>query len=302
MLGFFRIIKFAFQDMARNMSLSFMTVLILVLMLLSMNTLVVVRALTSQAITSVKNQIDVSIFFDHEVSDADVEEVRAYVDSFPEVTGIQYKSRDIVLEEFRNIHASNPDILASLDELGENPLGPTMIVKTREPSDYQKIITALTVPEYETLIEAKTFADTEKAIDRIGAVTNQVEKAVFVLSGLFAIIAFFVIFNTIRVAIYTQRREITIKKLVGATNWFVRGPYVVEAFIFSVISVCITAVVIFFAAGLLDPYIAVIFGEDRFLTQYFSSHIMVIAGLQFLGVLILTIATSGLAMRRYLRT
>lgn len=302
MLAFFRVIKFAFQDVGRNISLSFMTILILVLMLLSMNTLVIVQVLTNKAVHTVKDQIDVSVYFDNEVTDEQVAELRGYVDAFPEVVDIEFLSREQVLETFRELHKDNSDILASLGEVGDNPLGPTMIIKTREPSDYQKIIEALSIPEYENLIEAKTFADTERAIERISTITAQVEKAVFVLNILFAIISFFVIFNTVRVAIYTQRREIGIKKLVGATNWFVRGPYLVEALLFSILSVFITGLVVYGAARLLDPFIEVVFGDAGFLTSYFSSHILVLATIELCGVLILTIFTSGLAMRRYLRT
>lgn len=301
MLSFLRIIKFAFQDVGRNISLSFMTVLILVLMLLSVNTLVIVQAITEQAVATVKDQIDVSVYFQSDVTQEEIDEVRSYIDSFPEVTEVTYVGTDEVLAQFREMHKDNPDILASLDELGENPLGPTMIIKTREPGEYQNIITALGVPEYEHIIEAKTFADTEKAIDRIGAITGQVEQSVLILSALFTIIAFFVIFNTIRVAIYTQRIEIGIKKLVGATNWFVRGPYIIESILFSLCSVIIAGALIWVTIGLLDPYVAVILDAEYFLTNYFNSHILVLAGSQFLAVLALTIITSGLAMRRYLR-
>jgi cell division transport system permease protein len=301
MLSFFRIIKFALQDVGRNISLSFMTVLILVLMLLSINTLVIVKALTEEAVISVKEQIDVSVYFQHDASDKDIEEIRTYVDSFPEVTEVTYVETEEVLAQFRDTHKDSPDILASLDELGENPLGPTMVIKTREPGEYGNIITALGIPEYEHIIEAKTFADTEKAIAKIDVITQQVEKSVLILSALFIIIAFFVIFNTIRVAIYTQRVEIGIKKLVGATNWFVRGPYVIESILFSIFSVLITGVIIWFTIQFLDSYVAVILNKQQFLTNYFESNILVLVGSQFLAVLLLTVVTSGLAMRKYLR-
>ncbi|MBU0660633.1 permease-like cell division protein FtsX [Patescibacteria group bacterium] len=301
MLSFFRVIKFAFQDMGRNFSLSLMTVVILILMLLSMNTVIVVRALTQEAVSTVKNQIDVSVYFVPTATDEQVEEVKAYVSSFPEVVSLTFLDKDKVLEQFKETHKENENIIASIDELDENPLGPTMIVKTREPSDYQKLITALTIPEYEDVIEAKTFGDTEQAIDRISVITAQVEKAVWVLSGLFLVIAFFVIFNTIRVAIYTQRIEIGIKKLVGATNWFIQGPYIMEAFFFTCVSVASSYGLVYMATKFLDPYVSVIFGGQYFLTNYFESNILLLIGSQFIVVLLLTIITSGLAMRKYLR-
>ncbi len=301
MLSFLRLIKFALQDIFRNFSLSFMTVLILLLMLLSINTLVIIQVLTDEATTSVKDKVDVTVYFDHEASEENISEIRGYVESFPEVTNIEYLTRVEVLEQFRSQHKDNAEIIESLDELEENPLGPTMVIKTRQPSDYQKIIDSLNVPEYETLIEAKTFGDTEIAIERINTITSQVERFSIFLTALFTIIAFFIIFNTIRVSIYTQRVEISIKKLVGATNWFVRGPYIIEAFIFSVISTVAAYGLVYLSSGAMDPYIEVVFGRADILTNYFVSNIIMLVGIQFGAVLILTIFSSLLAMRRHLR-
>ena len=302
MRSLFRAIKFAFQDIFRNISLSMMTVLILVLMLLSVNTLIIIKFFTLQATQSIKNQIDVSIFFSHKATDEQIDEIQSYIRSFPEVVEVNYLTKDEVLQKFRDQYADNKNIVASLDELGENPLGATIIVKTREPGDYQKIIKALSVPEYENVVMAKTFVDTEKAIMRINTITDQVERFSVALTGLFAVIAFLIIFNTIRVAIYTQRIEITIKKLVGATNWFIKSPYIIESIVFSVVSVAITYGFLIFSARYIDPYIEVVFNKQSLLTEYFSSNITLLFGGQFAAVLALTIFSSLIAMRRHLRT
>lgn len=301
MLLILRIIKFTLQDIFRNFSLSAMTVLILVLMLLSINTLVIVQVLTQQATSSVKDQIDVSVFMRPEATEDQIKSVKQYLQSFPTVVDLAYFTREEVLSQFQEDHADNPDIMASLQELGNNPLGATFVIKTREPSDYKQIVDGLSSPELSAGIEGKTFANTEDAINRIHVITTRVEQFSIILSGLFALIAFLIIFNTIRIAIYTQRIEIGIKRLVGATNWFIRGPYLFEAFIFSVLSVALTAVVVYGANQLLDPYIVAVFGSSTFLTSYFSSHILLLFGGQFAAALFLTFFSSWLAMRRYLK-
>ncbi|PIZ93393.1 MAG: hypothetical protein COX82_02695, partial [Candidatus Magasanikbacteria bacterium CG_4_10_14_0_2_um_filter_41_10] len=101
---------------------------------------------------------------------------------------------------------------------------------------------------------------------------------------------------------YTQRQEIGIKKLVGATNWFVRGPYLMEALIFTCISIAITAGVVYFSSLFLDPYVSIVFQKEAFLTNYFTSNIMWLLSVQFGAVLILNILSGSLAMRKYLRT
>lgn len=301
LLSFMRVIKFAFQDIVRNIGLAFMTAVILALMLLSVNTLLFIRLMTDQAVLSVKEHIDVSVFFSPEASSKQIDEVREYVASFPEVTKMEFQTSEDVYKQFRELYAHNPQILASLDELKDNPLGPTMIVKTRDPIDYQKIIKALSVPEYNSIIEAKTFGDTETAIGKIHLITSRVEKFSIILVSIFGFIAFFVIFNTIRVAIYTQRAEINIKKLVGASNWFVRGPYLVESVIFSLLAILVTAAALYPTVRWLEPYVASMFNRPDILTTAILSNIVWLIFGQLAGVLLLTIFSSSLAMRRHLK-
>jgi len=301
MVAIFRTIKSAFQDVMRNMSQSVTTVSILVLMLLSINVLIVVRFLTNEASWVVKNQIDVSVFFVPEASDEQVAEVERYVKSFPEVTEVILYSRDEVFDTFRTEYSDNPDIIASLEELDDNPLGPTMIVKTRDPKSYENVITLLSVPEYEDIVVAKTFTDTETAIKRIDRITSQVEKFSFALSVIFAVIAFLIIFNTVRTTIYAHRVEISIKKLVGATNWFVRGPYLISAAVYSIVSLSITYAIVMSSAGFLDLHIGLLFDKPALLSGYFSAYVLYIFGGQFVALLIFTILSSLFAMRRHLR-
>jgi len=296
-----RVIKFALQDLGRNISLSFMTVFILTLMLLSVNVLWSLDVLTRQAVEAVKNQIDVSLYFVPETTDKNITDIKAYIVAFPEVTDLKLQSREEVLQSFKDKHKSQPEVIDALQELGDNPFGPTMIIKTKEPEDYKKIIAALNAPEYEKLIEAKSFDNHEEAITKLQNITNRIEKIGFGLAVLFAAISFLIIFNTIRVAIYTQRVEISIKRLVGASNWFIRGPYIVESIIFTILSVGATIAIIFGALQWIDPYLAVILPNGFSLTNYYYSLIFPLFGIQAAAVLLLTIISSSLAMRKQLK-
>ncbi len=278
-----------------------MTVLMLTLMLLSINVLLILNVLTNQATSLVKDQVDVSVFFTPTATDEQVQEVKEYVQLFNDIKTVEIISKEQVLQEFRTSHEQSPDIIASLDELGENPFGATLVIQTQTPGVYQKIIDSLQVPEYTSIIESKTFGDTEIAITRIETITTQVERFSIALSLLFGVIAFVIIFNTIRVAIFTHRIEIVIKKLVGATNWFVRGPYLVEAVIFSVISIALTVGIIALVLPTLDLYVGSVFEQEKLLTNYFSSHILMLLCVQVLGTLLLTLFSSLLAMRKHLR-
>ena len=301
MISLKRVTKFAFQDIARNFGLSFMTVLILILMLLSVNTLWSVKIITKEAVGLIKDQVNVSIYFAANAGDKNVGEIEKYVKAFPEVTAVETQTSDQVLDSFKKRHALSKDVLAALDELNANPFGPTMVIKTREPQDYKKIIDALNVPEYKDLIEAKSFDEHESAIEKIQNITNRTENIVAGLVALFAAISFLIVFNTVRTAIHTQRVEIGIKRLVGASNWFIRGPYLIESLIFSVVSMGCTIGAIYLALHFVDPYLSVVFPSGFSLTNYYNSNILYVFGLQFLSVLALTVISSALAMRKQLK-
>ncbi|MBI5729220.1 MAG: FtsX-like permease family protein [Candidatus Magasanikbacteria bacterium] len=301
MYSFFRIIRFALQDIGRNLGLSTMTVFILLLMLLSINTLWSMDVMTKEAVRLVKEQINISFYLTPAISDKSVSEIKSYLATFPEITQVDLLTRDQVLQSFKTRHQFSAEVLDALSELGGNPFGPTLVVKTKEPGDYRKIIQAVSVPEYDPLIEGKSFEGHEEALDRIQTITNRIERVGLGLSLLFALISFLIIFNTIRVAIFTQRAEISIKRLVGANNWFIRGPYLLESLIFTVVSVALTILIMYFATRYLDRYVSVVFPNGFSLTNYYSSHMLYLFGIQTVAVLLLTVFSSSLAMRRQLK-
>ncbi len=301
MIALLRIIKFAFQDIIRNLGLSVMTVFILVIMLFSLNALWSIDKLTTEAVQLAKAQVNMSLYLVSTIDEKGLGDLQAYIRSFPQVTGVKVLLREQVLDIFKQRHELSPEILDALKELGGNPFGPTIIIQAREPQDYKKISEALDVPEYQQFIEGKSFAEHEEALTRIQNITNRIEKIGLGLTVLFALIAFLIIFNTVRVAIHSQRREISIKRLVGASNWFIRGPYLLEALIFTVVSVIIAIICIRLALQQVDPYVSVVFPNNFSLTKYYDSHKLYLFGIQAAAVLLLTIISSSLAMRRQLK-
>ncbi len=301
MTVFGRIIKFALQDIFRNLGLSAMTVFILVLMLLSVNTLWSLDVVTREAVALTKDQVNMSLYLKSSTLDKEVVELTTFLHTVSEVTAVQVVDRAAVVESFKQRHQLSPDVIQALTELGGNPFGPTVVVKAKEPQDYEKIIAVLNVPEYTKLIESKSFDQHEEILGRIQTITNRVESVGLGLTAVFAVIAFLIIFNMIRVAIVTQRTEISIKRLVGANNWFIRGPYLIAAVIFTLVSIGITAVIVYSTVSWLDKYVGVLFQNGFSLTNYYASHMLYLFSLEAAAVLVLTVASSSLAMRRQLK-
>jgi cell division transport system permease protein len=287
--------------MWRNIGLSFMTVFILILMLFSVNMLWSVKVLTNEAVSLVKDQVSLATYLVPTVSDKDVLDLKNHIEAISEVEKVDVMSRADVLESFQKRHQNSPEVLGALKELDNNPFGPTLMIKTKEPDSYKQVLEVLNSPNYAGLIESKSFDGHEDALLRLQSITNRVENIGLGLTIAFGLIAFLIIFNTVRVAIFTHRTEISIKRLVGAHNWFIRGPYLVESLLFTVISVLITAVVLYFVFQKLDPYLGAVFPRDFSLTNYYKSNILYLAFVQTSSVLVLTIISSSLAMRKQLK-
>src|SRR5688572_5641541 len=296
-----RVVKFAFKDFWRNLGLSLMTISILVLTYFSLNLLVIVNFFTDAAIQVIENRVDISVYFGPDVSDERVHGVRGNLTSLPEVKEVIFISREEALDQFKKNHAEEPEILAALQEVGENPLGPVLVIKAKDAGRYGPILEALESPAIKSLVEDKTVQDHRVLIERLTSVTAKVQRAALGLSLVFALISLLIVFNTIRVSIYIHREEIAIMRLVGASSNFVRIPFLIETFLFNVISLGIVAALVFPALNVIEPAARAFFDADVGITAYYQEHWMEIFGYQLGAVTFLSLVATALSMRRYLK-
>ena len=298
----YRILTFAWQSFWRNIWLSVVTITIIVLTFISVNFLIVVNVVTDAAIDIIKNKVDVSLYFRPDVVEPQVLEVETYLSSLAQVKEINYVSQQAALEKFRQQHRDDTTIIESLEELSENPIGATLQIRAKNIEDYPTIIEVVNNSKYNDLILDKNFDDHNVYIAKIKNLSDNVGKIGFFLSGIFVFIALLIVFNTIRVAIYTHRQEIGVMKLVGATNWFIRSPFLVEAVFYGIIA-CIAAIIIVYPTlNLIQPHLNSFFLTEEFnITAYFNQNFWQIFGLELLITVFLNIVSSTIAIRRYLR-
>ena len=152
-------------------------------------------------------------------------------------------------------------------------------------------------------IKEQDFTDYEMVIAKIESLNKKIGYAGFALAGLFLLIAIMIIFNTIRVAIYVHRDEIGIMKLVGANNWFIRGPFILEALLYSFCATILMVGITFGILGISKVQITGYFGDaSESIFSYFQENALFIFGWQFLALAILSLLTTAFAMRKYLKT
>lgn len=294
---FVRIVKFALQNFWRNIWLSVATISIMVLTLLSISGVEFLNVLTRQIVAEVRDRIDISIYFKPEVTPEEVLAIKLKLSKLDKIKDITYLSRDDALKGLEEKHAVVKQTLA---ELGANPLGDVLIIKATDISYYPLILSALEQSQYRGLIEDKNYEDNQVFLNRISEITSKIKRIGWFTSGIFIVIAILIVFNTIRIAIYTHSDEISVMKLVGASNWFIRAPFLGEALMYAVISTVLTMAVLYPLLRLADPQIMVFFNNSFSLMAYHGSHLAVWFGWHLAATLGLTTIASSLALGRYL--
>src|SRR6185369_7506468 len=143
-------------------------------------------------------------------------------------------------------------IMSSINELTENPLPATLHVKANNLDDYPALAQKLQGDDYKDFISKVNYEDNRLVIDRLNKILKFVIWFGLALMAVFSLIAILVIFNTITLTIYNRKEEVEIMRLVGATNSYIRGPFVMESILYSIFSTVITGflLVVFFAKGL----------------------------------------------------
>lgn len=294
--------NYAFQHFWRNLWISAITIFILTLTLFIVSLVGSLNLLAGQAIQAVEDKVDIDLYFKQGTDEADILKAKIYVESLPEVNSVRYISKDEALQNFTATHSDDPDIQAALNELDSNPLPATLSVQANELNQYQTIITQFESSEFDLLVEDKNFSDHQAVIDRLSGLTKRIYQGGLLISFIFVFISVVMMYNTIRVAIYSHREELGIMKLVGATNWFIRAPFIIESVLYALLSSILAMSILSVIAFSSAPYVNAFFtGYDFSLDLFFVTNFWVIALGQFLISLILAVGSSMLSIGRYLK-
>ena len=132
--------------------------------------------------------------------------------------------------------------------------------------------------------------------------TSFVRQFIVLISLFFALIAIIVIFNTIRMGIDAHRHEISIMRLVGASNWFVKGQFIIELLIYSIVATMVALILIFPVISLLQPKVMTFFnGQAGDIFAYYRMNIFSLFALQFIGIFVFSFLSAWFALERYLK-
>lgn len=300
-----RIIKSGFVNFWRNGFISFASILVVTMSLFVFEALIFFSILGTAYINQIKDKVDVNVYFTTNAVELDVLALKKTIENLPEVAKVEYVSRDQALTDFKIRHSDDELTIQGLNELGLNPFPATLNVKAKDPSQYESVVRFLEsknalAQDGSAIIESINYNKNKLIIERLVKILDSLNKLGVALTAILIFIAIAITFNTIRLSIYSSREEIGVMKLVGASNKYVRGPFVITGIMYGLISAFIT-LIIFYPTVYYLGTITKNFSSDINLVHYyvvnFGQIFMIIAGS---GILLGAIS-SYLAVRRYLK-
>ncbi|MEK7062509.1 MAG: permease-like cell division protein FtsX [Patescibacteria group bacterium] len=300
-----RVIKTGFINFFRSGYISLASVLIMVITLSVIASVIFLGAILNTTLTELKNKVDVNVYFLTTTPESDILSLKEKLLTLPEVSNVEYLSREAALENFKKRHENDQITLQALEELGDNPLGAALNIKAKEPSEYQGIAEFLGQENIlsrdgKQIIDKVNYLQNKVAIDRLSRIIASSEKLGLVITIVLITISLVITLNTIRLAIYISRDEISVMQLVGASKNYIRGPFVITGVMYGLVAGLLTLIlflpVTYWLGGVTENFFI---GLNIF--DYYTENIFQIFFIVMLSGVAIGAASSFIAVRRYLK-
>lgn len=304
--GFRRVVKAGFIGFWRSAYVSLAAVFVLTVALFVIGATMFLDQLLSVSLNTLQSKVDMNVYFVPNAPQGEIERIETALKALPDVESVAYTSREDALRAYREANQNNEIAMQALEELNENPLGAKLSIQAVDTSRYGQIASfleeqqALESPSTPVIDEIDYDEDRKDAINKLTAIIDAVESASLLVMLVLLVAAALITFNTIRLAIYTAREEISIMRLVGASNMFIRGPFMLQGIMYGV-SAAFLAMLIFYPILLWIGPGTETFFEFNLLTYYLDNLIYIFAVLASIGI-VLGLISSIFAIARYLRT
>ncbi len=300
-----RILKTGTVNFGRNIWLAVAAIAMMAITLTIFLFAVVANATFSHTIADFNSHINVSVYLKDSVTVEQRDKLITNLKKVDDVQSVDYTSKEQALKNYRAANANNPQLLAAISST-ENPLPASLTIQPTDPNRISSIKSFLDKKENTALQSDPTsYSGAKKdAIDNIAKATHYFRQAGVVGIAVFTVISVLIIFNTIRMTIFNRRDELIIMRLLGASPWYIRGPFVVETMLYGVaaaaISIAICAALFAVSSSVLQASSLGLL-DITYSSRYFTSHSWVIVVGQIGAGIIIGALSSILATRRYLK-
>ena len=253
-------------------------------------------------IGSVQDTVKISAFISDDASDEDVEAFMEKIEGWDNVKNVEFKTKDDALEDFQSSSSDADATISALD--GENPLPRSYTIEMNEPSQVEEMANKIKQDsDFQQIVDGGNVDESvlygQEEVARLFQFTDYIRLAAVVLVALLTFVAFIFINNTIRLSITARRREIAIMRLVGASNGFIRGPFVAEGVLQALLGSLLAIGCLELVRNFLMPLIQ----ENLKFMPFNVTMAMYLAtyGSLILVGIVIGLFGSAIAMRRYLK-
>lgn len=300
-----RVFKNGVINFGRNIWLAIAAIAMMSITLTIVLFAVVANATFTHTIDQITSRIDVSVYLKDSVTTKQRDELISQLKVLDNVKSVKYVSKEEALKTYQKQNADNADLLTAISET-TNPLPASLQIKPMDPNQLQSIKSFLDKPTVQALQSDPTSysGDRKAAIDKITNATHFLQQGGIVGIIVFIIISMLIIFNTIRMAIFNRRDELVIMRLLGASPWFIRGPFVVETMLYGAVAAAISLGVcasLFAVASSTLEASSLGLLDISYSSDYFSDNLWLILTIQMLIGIIIGAVSSIIATRRYLK-
>lgn len=251
-------------------------------------------------IDSVKQKVDVSAYFNEDTKTEDILAIKVELLKIPEVKDVAYVTKEQALNEFTEKHKGEQVLIDSLSEIGNNPFLASLNISVKDSSKYQQIVDFLNRDSYKSMIERIDYFQRKPVIDRLYSIADSINKGGMILSVILGLISILVAFNAIRVAIYASKDEIAVMRLVGASNWFIRGPFIIQGIIAGLIAFVLSFFAIFWLCyGFNGPIKTIAPDVSPF--KIFIANFWILVIIQVVSGVCVAMISTVMAIRKYLK-
>ena len=304
-ITFKRVVETGMINFVRNASLAIAAMAVMVVTLTIVLFSIITNATFTNTIAQITNKIDISVYLNDSVTTDQKDKLITQIKGLENVKSLTYLSKSDALKRYMSQNSGNGDLLAAINETS-NPLPATILVKPKDLNKIQEIKDFLSKKDVATMQsnEPSYSGDRKVAIDKITHATNLLQRIGVAAVILFTVISALIIFNTIQMAIFNRRDEIQIMRLLGASTWYIRGPFVVESIIYGILSAIISillanAAFVASSGALQASSLGLL--DIQYASSYFREHYLWLLALQIIAGIVIGAASSVVATRRYLK-
>ena len=301
--NFKRIVKLGFISFWRNGLVSVASVLAMTITLFVIGGLYLGTNFLNSALMEVKNKVDISVAFKVDAPEIEILSLKKDLEQLPEVEEAIYSSRETELAAFRERHQDNAILIGSLGEVG-NPFGARLNIRAVDPTQYEKIAKFIDGKNDLTIagggiIDQVSFK--KDVVDKLSRLIDTSHRIGWAAALVLALLSIFAVFNTVSLAIYTSREEISVMRLVGAGNSYVKGPFMIEGIIAGVIASFLALIALYPGVLWVRDATVGVYGGINLVSFYFTNFGQIFLLLIVSGVT-LGLLASYWAVRRYTKS